>query len=84
MTKRDHLQRLPAEFYRSHAVVHWSLTMLDREQGWLTPIFYYRFRELLTHAAFATVLRVPCFASCRTIFIWFGWACLIRRISYWR
>ncbi len=61
MEKRNHLRRLPAEFYRSHAIVHWSLTMLDREQGWLTPIFYYRFRELLTHTAFRYGIACPIF-----------------------
>lgn len=28
------------------------MTIEDRKTGWLIPIFYYKFRELLTHAAF--------------------------------
>ncbi|MFI5459649.1 MAG: hypothetical protein ACHRXM_29850 [Isosphaerales bacterium] len=51
---RDHsyLKRLPAEYYRGQAYVHWSMTMQDRKTGWLVPIFYYKFREILTHASF--------------------------------
>ena len=48
----DYLRRLPAEYYRGQAYVHWSMTMEDRKTGWLVPIFYYKFREILTHAAF--------------------------------
>jgi REP element-mobilizing transposase RayT len=28
------------------------MTMQDRKTGWLIPIFYYKFREILTHTAF--------------------------------
>ncbi len=51
---QDHsyLKRLQPEQYRGHAYVHWSMTMQDRQTGWLVPIFYYKFREILTHAAF--------------------------------
>jgi len=48
----DYLRRLPPEYYRGQAYVHWSMTMEDRKTGWLRPIFYYKFREILTHAAF--------------------------------
>jgi len=48
----DYLKRLSPEYYRGQAYVHWSLTMEDRKTGWLIPIFYYKFREILTHAAF--------------------------------
>ena len=48
----DYLRRLPAEYYRGQAFVHWSMTIDDRRTGWLIPIFYYKFRELLTHTAF--------------------------------
>ena len=45
-TKRhDYLKRLPPEYYRGQAYVHWSLTMEDRRTGWLIPIFYYKYRE---------------------------------------
>jgi REP element-mobilizing transposase RayT len=55
----DHLKRLPAEHYRGQAFVHWSMTIEDRNKGWLVPIFYYKFREILTHAAFRFGLCSP-------------------------
>ena len=59
-TKRhDYLKRLPPEYYRGQACVHWSLTMEDRKTGWLIPIFYYKYREILTHTAFRFGLCCP-------------------------
>jgi putative transposase len=43
MNKRDHLKRLPPEYYQGDAIVHWTLTIRTERQG----LFYYRFRELL-------------------------------------
>ncbi|HUS39776.1 MAG TPA: hypothetical protein VMX74_10020 [Pirellulales bacterium] len=48
----DYLKRLPPEYYRGQVYVHWSLAMEDRKQGWLVPIFNYKYREILTHATF--------------------------------
>jgi len=50
--RHDYLRRLPGEHYRGEAYVHWSMTMDDRKAGWFVPIFYYKFREILTHATF--------------------------------
>jgi len=55
----DYLKRLPPEHYRRQAYVHWSLTIHERKTGWLVPIFYYKFRELLTHAAFRFGFSCP-------------------------
>lgn len=55
----NYLRRLPAEFYRGRAYVHWSMTMEHRQTGWLIPIFYYKFREILTHTAFRYGLCCP-------------------------
>jgi REP element-mobilizing transposase RayT len=44
------LPRLPREFYRGRAAVHWTFTIADRATGWLTPLFHARFREVLLHA----------------------------------
>jgi putative transposase len=60
-THDDYLERLPPEFYRGQAYVHWSMTMHDRQCGWLKPIFYYKFRELLTHVLFRYGLCCPIF-----------------------
>lgn len=54
-----YLRRLPPEYYRGRAVVHWSMTMENRKSGWLIPIFYYQFREILTHTAFRYGLACP-------------------------
>jgi REP element-mobilizing transposase RayT len=35
------------------------MTIEDRKTGWLVPIFYYKFREILTHTAFRFGLCCP-------------------------
>jgi REP element-mobilizing transposase RayT len=50
--RHDYLRRLPAEYYRGQAFVHWSLTIDQRKTGWLLPEFHGKFREILTHAGF--------------------------------
>jgi hypothetical protein len=57
--EHDYLRRLPDEYYRGQAYVHWSMTMDDRKQGWLVPILYCRFREVLTHTFFRYGLCCP-------------------------
>ena len=55
----NHLPRLPDEYYRGQAYVHWTMTTRDRQTGWLVPIFYYKFREILTHTMFRYCLSCP-------------------------
>ena len=55
------LPRLEPGFYRGQAYVHWVMTIQDRKTGWLVPIFYYKFREILTHAAFRYAFACPIF-----------------------
>jgi putative transposase len=55
----DYLQRLPPDHYRGQAYVHWSMTIEDRKTGWLIPIFYYKFREILTHTMFRYGICCP-------------------------
>jgi putative transposase len=55
----DYLRRLPPEHYRGQAFVHWSMTIDDRNKGWLVPVFYYKFREILTHTLFRYGLCCP-------------------------
>ncbi len=57
--QKKHLPRLEPGFYRGQAYVHWSLTIKDRRTGWLIPAFNYKFRELLTHAAFRYAFTCP-------------------------
>ena len=70
----DCLQRLPPEYYRGQAYVHWSLTMEDRKTGWLIPILYYKFRELLTHAMFRYGICCPiyCLMPDHMHLLWLG------------
>jgi len=70
----DRLKRLPREYYRGHAYVHWSQTIKGRRTGWLTPIFYYKFRELLTHAGFRYAFACPMFCLMPDHFhmLWIG------------
>lgn len=55
----DYLRRLPPEYYQGQAFVHWSMTMDQRKTGWLIPILYYKFREILTHTTFRYGLACP-------------------------
>jgi putative transposase len=72
--RHDYLRRLPAECYRGRAAVHWSMTIEDRKTGWLMPIFYYKFRELLTHAAFRYSFCCPiyCLMPDHIHMLWLG------------
>lgn len=58
---KQRLKRLPPEYYRGFAWVHWTLTIEDRQQGWLGAHFLYKFRELLTHVAFRDRIACPIF-----------------------
>ncbi len=46
---RHHLPRLPPEYYRGFAAVHWTMTIRDRRMGWLDDPFHAAFREVLLH-----------------------------------
>lgn len=74
MTKRDHLHRLPPRYYQADAIVHWSITILERRQGWLSVTFLYRFRELMTHTVFRYGLACPIFCLMPDHFhmVWMG------------
>ncbi|MFM8250828.1 MAG: hypothetical protein ACKOBW_04420 [Planctomycetota bacterium] len=55
----DYLRRLDPEAYRGNSCVHWTMTVEDRKSDWLIPIFYYKFREILTHTMFRYGLCCP-------------------------
>ena len=72
---RDYfLPRLPREYYQGDAVVHWTLTVFDRETGWLSERFHTRFRELMLHAAGREGLFCPmyCLMPDHVHFLWMG------------
>ena len=59
--KPSRLKRLPDEYYQGEAWVHWILAIEDRKTGWLDARLLYRFREILTHAAFRYQFACPIF-----------------------
>ena len=59
--EHSYLKRLAPEAYLGYAAVHWSMTIADRKQGWLTTEFHSLFREILTHTAFRNGLLVPAY-----------------------
>ncbi len=71
---RDNLKRLSREHYQGDAIVHWTQTVRDRKQGWLTPAFFYRFREILTHTMFRYGMVCPMFCLMPDHFhmVWMG------------
>ena len=71
---KQRLKRLPPEFYRSHAWVHWTITIQDRRTGWLSSNFLYKFRELLTHAMFRhqTACPIYCLMPEHIHLLWAG------------
>ena len=72
--QHNHLPRLPDEYYRGQAYVHWTMTARDRATGWLIPVFYYKFREILTHTMFRYGLTCPiyCCMPDHIHFLWIG------------
>lgn len=74
MPNRDHLRRLDPAAYRGNAAVHWTMTVRGRKTGWLDARFYYRFRELLTHALFSQMIACPifCLMPDHIHMIWLG------------
>ena len=72
--RNDYLKRLPPEYYRGQAYVHWTMTIHERKTGWLSPVFYYKFRELLTHTMFRYALCCPIYCCMPDHFhlIWVG------------
>ncbi|MBI2929155.1 MAG: hypothetical protein HYY24_26115 [Verrucomicrobia bacterium] len=59
MEDKHHLPRLPRPYYQAFAVVHWTITLERRAQGWLDASFHAHFRELLLHAAAREGLLCP-------------------------
>ena len=68
------LPRLPRDFYRGDAVVHWTMATLDRQTGWLNTALHQTFRELMLHAAAREGLFCPayCLMPDHLHLIWMG------------
>jgi len=68
------LPRLPRKYYQADTVVHWTLTIFDRVQGWLSQRLHGRFRELMFHAAAREGLVCPvyCLMPDHLHLVWMG------------
>jgi hypothetical protein len=53
----DELNRLPANYYRGSAWVHWVMTIARRRTGWLDGAMHFGVREAMLHT-FARYRRV--------------------------
>ena len=71
---RDHLKRLSREYYQGEAIVHWTITIRDRREGWLSSAFYCQFRELVTHTMFryGIVCPIYCLMPDHIHRVWMG------------
>jgi len=71
-----YLPRLSPDAYRCDAVVHWNLTIFDRETGWLSDSFHWTFRELMLHTAARERLFCPvyCLMPDHLHLVWMGLA----------
>ena len=76
--RHDYLRRLPPEYYRGRAYVHWSLTVEDRKTGWLIPVLYYKYREILTHTTFRFGFCCPIYC-CMPDHVHMLWVGILRR-----
>jgi REP element-mobilizing transposase RayT len=71
---RAHLPRLPAEHYRGCAFVHWTMTVDQRQSGWLNREFHEHFRLVMLHALARHRLACPvyCLMPDHLHLIWTG------------
>jgi REP element-mobilizing transposase RayT len=61
MPESEHtrLKRLDATFYRGRAYVHWTLTLNDRQTGWLNAMHHQALRAILFHTCARFYLTCP-------------------------
>src|SRR5437870_2584171 len=74
LNRRFYLPRLPREYYQGDAVVHWTLPIFHRRQGWLDERFHSAFREMLLHTAAREGLFCPtyCLMPDHLHLVWMG------------
>jgi len=74
LNRAFYLPRLAREYYQGDAVVHWTLTVFDHAQGWLTTGFHAVFRELMLHASAREGLVCPvyCLMPDHLHLVWMG------------
>ena len=69
-----YLPRLAPELYQGNAVVHWTVTLKQRQAGWLNSSFHSQFREMMLHAAARESLICPtyCLMPDHLHLVWMG------------
>jgi REP element-mobilizing transposase RayT len=69
-----YLPRLPREYYQGDAVVHWTLPISHRRQGWLDEALQAAFHELMLHTAAREGLSCPtyCLMPDHLHLVWMG------------
>ena len=69
-----HLPRLAVAAYQRNAIVHWSMTLQNRSQGWLDENFHLHFRERLLHTLIRYELFCPayCLRPDHLHLLWMG------------
>jgi len=74
LNRAFYLPRLPREHYQGDAVVHWTLPISHRRQGWLDERFHAAFRELMLHTAAREGLLCPtyCLMPDHLHLVWMG------------
>ena len=74
LNRRFYLPRLPRGYYQGDAVVHWTLPVSHRRQGWLDERFHAAFRELMLHTAAREGLFCPayCLLPDHLHLVWMG------------
>jgi REP element-mobilizing transposase RayT len=72
--RRFYLPRLSREHYQGDAVVHWTLPISKRRQGWLDKSFHSGFRELMLHTVVREGLFCPtyCLMPDHLHLVWMG------------
>lgn len=55
----DFLRRLGVGAYQGNAIVHWTMTVADRKQGWLDQSAHALWREVLLHTLARYRLAAP-------------------------
>ncbi|MEO6262254.1 MAG: hypothetical protein ABIP32_07030 [Chthoniobacterales bacterium] len=62
MPNQSYLRRLPPEWYRGNAYVHWSISIEKKKSDWLNPLFHAQWRELHLHVL--QRYQLVCLAYC--------------------
>jgi len=74
LNRMFYLPRLAREYYQGDAVVHWTLSVAQRQSGWLDEHVHCAFRELMLHTATREGFFCPtyCLMQDHLHLVWMG------------